>query len=512
MCKKTYILLLFVFISDGTLLLAQEDEIILPGQSQAISDLAGKQGFNIESLNQYLQQEMSKTLLYLSRKEASYIIRLFQSNNPPTPKDIIRVQTSTLPSIHSINLTPERVKPTVMVDTPPPGKAPIQKKAFKPKIAEVLEVGMAKRFHLIDGNIIKGEIIKIEGSLCHIQTAEGLLHIPKTNVLEETATITKKDDTKYIGPVLRESSEEIVLRSRYGDVVINKRDVKEMNRFHGGKLIPWIEEKKTFFRGEVVLTDIFMDPTAFPLSPNTFYLSGLTLGYGFTEKFMIRSKFANDLSGDLNIMPHFRFYHMQTGSSRRAAAIGGHLFNNHPMNTLVAKYAREVLVSDNKDENLNGIDSLSVNDVLIKGKEQKDFYWELYTVFSSKRSMPNNRGEIGWHVGVKTNALALKKPDLKDGYEWNKFIPYRLWGAFEYDLSKNLKLAGIMWMDNGHKFRNFGQSMKDYTDNFILDSKSGEYRGVDFDFGFLYAVSETFRIGIHFQEPFLVFYWKFFEL
>jgi len=54
MCKKTYILLLFVFISDGTFLLAQGDEIILPGQNQAISDLAGKQGFNIESLNQYL--------------------------------------------------------------------------------------------------------------------------------------------------------------------------------------------------------------------------------------------------------------------------------------------------------------------------------------------------------------------------------------------------------------------------------------------------------------------------
>jgi len=71
-----------------------------------------------------------------------------------------------------------------------------------------------------------------------------------------------------------------------------------------------------------------------------------------------------------------------------------------------------------------------------------------------------------------------------------------------------------MWVDNGHKFRTFDQVWSDYAQDtpFILDSKSGEYRMVDFDFGFLYAVSETFRVGIHFQEPFLVFYWKFFEL
>ena len=94
-------------------------------------------------------------------------------------------------------------------------------------------------------------------------------------------------------------------------------------------------------------------------------------------------------------------------------------------------------------------------------------------------------------------------------------IPFRAWAAFEYDLSKRLKLMMNIWADNGHKFRNITQTFEDYIEDstpFVLDSPKGDYRMVDFDFGFLYAVGETFRIGIHFQEPYLLLYWEFYEL
>ena len=32
---------------------------------------------------------------------------------------------------------------------------------------------------------------------------------------------------------------------------------------------------------------------------------------------------------------------------------------------------------------------------------------------------------------------------------------------------------------------------------------------IDFDFGFIYAYSEQLRVGIHFQRPFIAFYYKF---
>ena len=146
------------------------------------------------------------------------------------------------------------------------------------------------------------------------------------------------------------------------------------------------------------------------------------------------------------------------------------------------------------------------------------FYWESYVVLSSRRSLATGRGKIGWHLGFKTNSLILERPGLKAPYKWDMdkmVIPFRAWAAFEYDLSKRLKLMVEMWADNGHKFRTFDQAWNDYfTDDtpLVFDSPKGDYRMVDFDFGFLYAFTETFRFGIHFQEPYLVFYWEFYEL
>ena len=39
-------------------------------------------------------------------------------------------------------------------------------------------------------------------------------------------------------------------------------------------------------------------------------------------------------------------------------------------------------------------------------------------------------------------------------------------------------------------------------------NESDNYRPIHLDFGFIYAVNETFRFGIHFQKPFVAFYWK----
>lgn len=45
-------------------------------------------------------------------------------------------------------------------------------------------------------------------------------------------------------------------------------------------------------------------------------------------------------------------------------------------------------------------------------------------------------------------------------------------------------------------------NMLEFNDNLNISD-------IDFDFGFIYAYSEQFRIGIHFQRPFIAFYYKF---
>ena len=144
--------------------------------------------------------------------------------------------------------------------------------------------------------------------MCQIETSDGVLRVPQRDILEETAEVTKRDGSRYVGPVLKESMESLTLRSRYGDALIEKKDVQDMNRYHGGKLVPWAEEKKKFYRDDVLLTDIFFAPTAFPLDPNTLYISALSLGYGVTNSFMMRTSFGNNFTGDLNLQPLYQFY------------------------------------------------------------------------------------------------------------------------------------------------------------------------------------------------------------
>jgi len=213
-------------------------------------------------------------------------------------------------------------------------EAPSPKKAAEKGSARqfaTLEAGMSRIFHLRDGNILSGTIIEIKrDSIAVIETPDGVLQIPIWEVLEEMVDLVKVDETHFVGPVLSEDDYSVSIKTPYGVVVVLKRDVLTMDRYYGDKKISWAEEKKRFLPEEELI-DIFLDPTAFPLQPHAVYHSGLSLGYGFTESFMLRTRFGRDFVGDLNLHPLFRIYHHSTGTSELAIAFGAHLFNHHPM-------------------------------------------------------------------------------------------------------------------------------------------------------------------------------------
>ncbi len=492
---------LVLFLIMGALI--AQDGTIIPAQRSAISALAQQNGFTQLSLDNYLQFNYNSKLDNLSKENAVLVIQAFQSDNKPRPM-VIPAPVATQ------NTTPTQL----------PVKATPAPKPKAPLTASILEAGMSKRFYLVDGNIISGTILKITGGVCEIETPDGTLRIPSADILEETAKITKKDDTRYVGPVLKDSMQEIVIRSKYGDVIINKKDIKDMDRFHGGKRVAWAEEKKTFYQGEAVLTDIFMDPTAFPLPPHTFYISGLSLGYGFTERFMLRTKFGSNFSGDLNLQAHWRFYHRPTAAKESAAALGMSVHRNYPMKNLVARYSQFIDMGDGTTLNENtdyGVE------YVMEDPEAVGIYAELYFVQSYRRTMESGRGKVGAHFGVRTNSFPMLKDNLlhpdSSSLAWmdeGEFaVPFRVFAGFEYDLSKNMKFLAEVWADNGNKYRSFSESWEDYfgdDSRFVLDGTGGKYSMLDFDFGFLYAVNESFRLGIHFQQPYLVFYWELYEL
>lgn len=479
-----------------TALIAQAGAI-LPGQKTAITSLAMSAGFSNEDLSTYLLQNYGNNIDQLTQAQGAAIIKAFQTGAVSKPEK------------------------------------PKKKKVLE--AASILEAGMNKRFHFRDGTVRDGEILSVENDIAVLKTNSGAFEIPTSEFLSETAQITNKKGELFNGGVVTETSEEFILRTKYGDAVIQKRDIHSMKRYHGGVLDQRSEERRKFYQGEAQLIGVFLDPTAFPLKGNTFYMSGLSLGYGLTDRFMITTKFGSNFSGDLNLHPRMRFYHKKSAEKEVAASWGLGIHRAYPYKSIIGKYSHAISVTGP-----NGADPLYLNDdslnitidQVANLKEEKLLYAEAYLVFSSRRVNPTGRGKIGWSTGIKVSNAFMGRDDfikksvvdeasgdtlhLAWSDESKYKLPFRYWLSLEYDLRKNLKFVGSAWIDNGYKTMEFSQTIDDYfgnddTPSFSLDSPKGTVSMIDFDFGLLYAVNENFRIGVHFQQPYLDFYWEFFE-
>ena len=464
-------------------LLAQ-DAAILPGQKSAIQSLSAAAGFSNADLNTYLIQNYGQTLDGLSRTDGAIVIKAFQAGSASKPEPI--------------------------------------KQKVELAVASILEAGMKKRFHFRDGSVREGEILSIENEAVALKTGSGTFNIPSSQFLSETAEIKNKKGELFKGVVLGETVEEFIIRTSFGDAVLQKRDIQSMKRYHGGILDRQSEERRKFYQGEAQLLNVFMDPTAFPLTGNTFYVSGLSVGYGLTDRFMITTKFGSDFNNDLNLHPRMRFYHRKSAEKEVAASWGLGLHRKYPSKTTIGKYSHAINITRGEivtpfNEDTTG---LKIDDI-VNPKKDRGLYAEAFLVFSSRRVNPTGRGKIGWSMGVKvSNAFVgrddiIKKTASGSTVSWSpegKYaVPFRGWLSLGYDLRKDLKFVGSAWVDNGYKTMSLSDTFDDYTDNFSLDAPGGDVSMIDFDFGILYAVNESFRVGLHFQQPYIDFYWEFFE-
>ena len=476
---------------------------ILPGQKNAIKSLANSVGFSSNELDTYLIQNYGKSLDQLSQNDGASVIKGLQSG--------------------SIKLSSKKPKSNQELN-----------------IASTLEPGMKKRFHFSDGTVKEGEILSISDGLVHLKTGSGTFKYPENMFLSETAEITNKKGESFKGVVLGETLEEFIIRTPFGDAIVQKRDIQNMDRYHGGILDKKSDEKRTFYQSEAQLISIFRDPTAFPLTGNTFYISGLSMGYGLTDRFMITTAFGSNFSGDLNLHPRMRFYHKKSATKEVAATYGFGLHRKYSSSNIIGKYSHAIILTkpDNSQINFSEQEFIKVSPddenpgvpFILNTNNDRGIYAEAYIVFSSRRTNPTGRGKVGWSLGTKVsnafvgrNSIIKQDISTSDGVykaKWNEdtkySIPFRTWLAIEYDLRKDLKFVASSWIDNGYKTMGLEETIADYfgTDDspsFSIDSPKGEASLIDFDFGILYAVNDNFRFGIHFQQPFIDIYWEFFE-
>ena len=497
---------------------------ILEAQIDAIMTISADKGYTQEQLNSIIREYGVYSLPELSQVQAAAIINRLQNDinlkktkftQPINPKEVNYNNAVTYQQTVN-NMT---------------------EKDFEPILAEILEVGMSKYFYLVDGNRIRGEIIKIIDQKCHIETTEGVLEIPMKDILEETIVLTKTDDTRYKGALIKEDSEKLVLKSEYGDVTILKKEIEKMERFHGGRLAPQVESRKTFDQGEDELIGVFFDNNAFLLEPNTFFLSAMSIGYGLTDIFMMTTRYGSSFGGDLNLQPKLRVWHKKTSSREQAVSIGLGLHRAYPKRSILSKYSHAFIMNDPSNaetdgETLNKLEWEGEGDCsdfcyniedFINPEDDTEFFVEGYIVYSSKRKNPTGRGKVGYSVGLKTSTMLfdIEKDSFinSDGakLELDKkySVPYRLYATFEYDLQKRVKFVGSMWVDNSSRAMKFDKAIKDYMGDIgaplAFDAFGGDESLMDFDFGFMYSVNNNFRIGLHFQQPYIDIHWEFFE-
>ena len=250
---SNFILIVMIVFSNKIL---SQDQAIVFGQQKAINSLTDDSGISSDQFEKYLEKRYKRPLYKLTQSEGAALITELQ--NRSVSKESVQNYLSTSNGKNANEDSPAQKKILIA--------------------ASILEVGMAKRFHFKDGSISEGEITEVEGDLATLKTESGEFKIPKTEFLAETAEITNKKGERLVGHVLSETDEEFALRTKYGDALIHKKNIEKMSRYHGGILDKKTQMRKRFYTGEATLVSVFLDPTAAILSPNTFYLSGMSLG------------------------------------------------------------------------------------------------------------------------------------------------------------------------------------------------------------------------------------------
>ena len=160
-----------------------------------------------------------------------------------------------------------------------------------------------KTFKLKDGTVIVGAIMEETDSTISISTKFGLVVIDKNEIIKTQHEIKLRTGETFIGEIIKETSESIILKTKMGELTFPNSDILNIQE----KLDPNEKDslgKNKFFKdsgfalGEEQLTDLFFDATGYTLKKGTFYLSGLSFGFGISDKFDITTKWFNYVVGE----------------------------------------------------------------------------------------------------------------------------------------------------------------------------------------------------------------------
>ncbi len=411
-------------------------------------------------------------------------------------------------------------------------------------------------FNLQDGTVIVGSVQDETETTYIIVTKYGSVTLIKDELVRTEYEIKLKTGETFSGIKLSETDIVIKLETKLGVLDIEKSDILDMKE--SGQVTETGEKKsgKTrsyqrsyslfdvlfgnssgssakdieFALGEERLIDTFFDPTAYVLDDGILYLSGLSFAFGLSDKLQISSRWVDYFWGNFNIRPKYMLFHKGNWEQESALAVGGHFHTYWRPNKVVFKsgnidfieetWSNGFTVEDTTNKYYGGyfpIGSVIKQDgdnyddnyeLEVDETEDLSYMVEFFTAYTFSKARKGMKGRISSTVGA-----LFQVPT--DG-EW----PYRIFGSLDIDITSQLKMVGEVFYDpffidliqrndleyNGPFFAQ--HAMYEVSDTEVTKDNFKSNRPIHFDFGFMYAVNENFRFGIHSQTPIIAFYWK----
>jgi hypothetical protein len=413
------------------------------------------------------------------------------------------------------------------------------------------ESDVNQTFKLQDGTIIVGSIQEDTDTNYVILTKYGSVTIDKNKLIRTQYEVKLKSGETYNGLKLSETDKIIKLETKLGILDINKSDIQnikesgqvtELNSSISSKPKSYqrnyslfdvlFDSKSTssekdikFAMGEERLIDTFFDPTAYVLDNGTLYLSGLSFAFGLSDKIQLSSRWVDFFWGNFNLRPKYMLYHKGNWEKESALAIGAHFHTYWKPNKVVWQEGKISL--DSGCWNSECPDSLYFggyfpinstiknsyyhdnddSDVQVEDTDDLDFMVELFSAYTISKARKGMRGRVSSTVGA-----SLQIPLNADVY------PHRIFASVDIDLTPKLKMVGEVFYDpfflDLNQRTNFeGPFTEHYahklSESPVTKDDFNNIRPIHFDFGFIYAVNENFRFGVHNQIPIIAFYWKF---
>ena len=427
-------------------------------------------------------------------------------------------------------------------------------------------------FKLKDGTIIRGTVLEQNSEIVIVQASYGKITIEKTQIVQKEFEVTLKSGEILKGLKVSETDDEIILKTKLGDLNIMRSEILNLVEIGGIVKNPGLSAEEVnllysssspfdflfgskkrlknteFALGEEKLIDTFFDPTGNVLEDGTLYLSGLSFAFGLSERLQISSRWADFFWGNFNIRPKYQIFKTGNWEKESALAVGGHFHtywqpnkltwqsgsvdvtekeevwngNSHAVNETVhtvnygGYFPMGAIVEGNTiDIYSNCHDCDEEGKLMVDETEDLDFMFEFFTAYTFSKARKGMKGRISSTVGA-----LVQIPSGYDEY------PYRLFGSLDLDITPQLKIIGEafydpFFIDLNNRQRDddcdspgecfFGGNYVYETDEAseIIQDDLKSIRPIHFDFGFMYAVNEHFRIGIHNQPYIIAFYWKF---